>query len=150
MYFKILQLRLILISFGNNWNELFLAQLKINSFPSHPPTAHESICFHFCTTWRTLVYDRRSNLNNKALLVFLVLCSHWCCTAVLHFAISFFFLPTSYDIFIMLFILFLNKNSLKKMLLKDPIQCVLEHMCERPYRICRNTVWLAICWYFRG
>lgn len=148
MYFKILQLRLILISFWNNGNKLFLAQLKNNSFPSHPPTAHESICFHFCTTWRTLVYDRRSNLNNKALLVFLVLCSHWYCAGVLHFAISFFFLPTSYDIFIMLFILFLNKNSWKKCYWK-----ILFNVC---LNICVKghtgfvEIWLAMCWYFRG
>lgn len=96
---------------------MFLAQSKKNSFSSHPPTAHGSIFLHFCTKWRTFVYGRRSNLI-KALLVFLGLCSYWYCAAVFHSAIFFFFFfslfPTSYVIFIMLFILFLNKSPLWK------------------------------------
>lgn len=86
-YIFLILFRLILIAFWKKDNEMVLAQLKNNSFSLHPPTAHESISFFFCTRRRRFVYGRRSNLINKTLLVSLGSYSHWDYAAVFPFVI---------------------------------------------------------------
>ena len=86
---------------------------KRTAFPCTHPQAHGSIFFHFCMSWRTFVYGRRSNaeadlsfslhVHTDTVRLFLTLQS------------SFVPPPPHNDvIFIMLFIFFLNKSSVKK------------------------------------
>lgn len=114
---------------------------KRTAFPCTHPQAHGSIFFHFCMSWRTFVYGRRSNaeadlsfslhVHTDTVRLFLTLQS------------SFVPPPPHNDvIFIMLFIFFLNKSSVKK-----------KGSCKILFYVCLN-IWVkdfmcpALWWHF--
>lgn len=109
-----------------------MSKSKKNSFSLNPPTG---TWVHFLSLLHELenicLWQEEQCWSG---LVFLASCSHWYCAVVFNSAVFFCFPPHNDVIFIMLFIFFLNKSSVKKKRhLQDLILRVLEHMGERLY-----------------